>query len=91
MPLEYDLSDKLKDILRNLAKRDPKKVLIINKKIKQIVNSDEYTIEHYKNLRHTMKDFKRVHIDKHFVLTFQYDKAKKFVLFADYDHHDNIY
>lgn len=91
MPLEYDLSDKLKDILRHLAKRDPKKVLIINKKIKQIVNSDEFTIEHYKNLRHNMKDFKRVHIDKHFVLTFHYDKAKKFVFFVDYDHHDNIY
>ena len=91
MPLEYDLSDKLKDILQNLAKRDPKKVLIINKKIKQIVNSDELTIEHYKNLRYTMKDFKRVHIDKHFVLTFQYDRMKKFVFFVDYDHHDNIY
>ena len=91
MPLEYDLSDKLKDILRNLAKRDPQKVLIINKKIKQIVNSDEFIIEHYKNLRYNMKEFKRVHIDKHFVLTFQYDKAKKFVFFVDYDHHDNIY
>ena len=91
MPLEYDLSDKLKDILRALSKRDPKKVLIINKKIKQMVNSDEFTIEHYKNLRHGLKDFKRVHIDGHFVLTFQYNKAKKIVFFADYEHHDNAY
>ncbi|VVB98958.1 Uncharacterised protein [uncultured archaeon] len=91
MAFEYDLAPKLRGIIQNLAKRDPKKVLIINKKIKQIVNSDEFAIEHYKNLRHDLKGYKRVHIDSHFALTFQYDKEKKFVLFVDFDHHDNIY
>jgi len=38
-----------------------------------------------------MKDQKRVHIDKSFVLTFKYFKEKKYILFQDFDHHDNIY
>lgn len=91
MPFEYDLSDKLREILDKLRSRDPKKVEIINKKIKQIVNSDETTIEHYKNLKYGMSDRKRAHIDKSFVLVFKYDKASKFVLFVDFDHHDVVY
>ena len=57
----------------------------------QIINSDEFTIEHYKNLKSPKQHLKRVHIDRHFVLVFHYDKAKKHILFADFDHHDNIY
>ncbi len=91
MPLEYDFSDKLKEIVRKLRKRYPNRAEILYKKINQIINSDEFTIEHYKNLRHGQSDRKRVHIDKSFVLTFRYDKAKKFVFFMDFDHHDNIY
>lgn len=91
MPFAYDFTDKLKDIIQKLVKKDPRRVEIIYKKVKQIINSDEFTIEHYKNLRHDLSDRKRVHIDGSFVLTFKYDKAKKFVLFLDFDHHDNIY
>ncbi len=91
MVLAYDLSDKLKDIVQKLRKRDPQRAEIIYKKIKQIINSDEITIEHYKNLRYDLKDEKRVRLDKSFVLTFKYDKARKFILFLDFDHHDNIY
>ena len=91
MAFDYLLSDKLKDIVRKLQKREPKRADILYKKIKQIVNSDEFTIEHYKNLRNERSDEKRVHIDKSFVLTFKYDKTRKFILFVDFDHHDNIY
>lgn len=38
-----------------------------------------------------MKYLKRVHIDTHFVLTFNVNKEKNFILFVDFDHHDNIY
>ena len=63
----------------------------INKKIKQIVNSDHDTINHYKNLKYDLKEFKRVHIDRHFVLTFKVSIKDNFILFADFDHHDNVY
>ena len=49
------------------------------------------SIKRYKNLRHDLSDFKRVHIDKSFVLTFKVDLANNFILFYDFDHHDKVY
>ena len=91
MAFEFDFTDELKDILLTLNKKDPKKAAIIYKKVQEIIISDEESIQRYKNLRHDMSDRKRVHIDRSFVLTFRVDRAKKFVLFIDVDHHDNIY
>lgn len=88
---QFDLSDKLKIILSKLAKKDKEKAIIINKKIKEIVNNDSETIKRYKNLKHDLSDLKRVHIDKSFVLTFKVDIANNFILFYDFDHHDKIY
>jgi len=87
----FDLSDKLKLIITKLVKKDKEKVIIINKKIKEIVNNDAESIKRYKNLRHDLSDLKRVHIGKSFVLTFKVDLANNFILFYDFDHHDNIY
>ena len=87
----YALSDKLKLIITKLVKKDKKKVGIINKKIKEIINNDSETIKRYKNLKHGLSDFKRVHVDKHFVLTFNVDIQNNFILFYDFDHHDSVY
>ena len=91
MVFDFDLTDELKVKISKLIKKDKKKVEIINKKIKEVVNSDDDSIGHYKNLRYDLKEFKRVHIDKHFVLTFKVDMVKKFILFVDFDHHDRAY
>lgn len=88
---DFDLSDELKIKIRKLVKRDHKKVEIINKKIKEIITNDNNTIDRYKNLRHDLSDKKRVHIDTHFVLTFKIYKQENFILFIDFDHHDNVY
>ena len=88
---DFDLSDELKIKIRKLLKKDKEKVEIINKKIKEIVNNDSNSLERYKNLRHELKNFKRVHIDKQFVLIFKVDKENNFILFEDFDHHDKIY
>ena len=87
----FNLTDELKAIIEKLAKKDKKRADIINKKIKQIINSDSASIQHYKNLRHDLKEFKGVHIDSSFVLVFKVDTAKNFILFVDFDHHDRIY
>jgi len=55
------------------------------------VSSDRVSIGHYKNLRYGLREFKRVHVGKHFVLTFKVDVASNFILFVDFDHHDRIY
>lgn len=88
---KFAFSDKLKLIIAKLVKKDKKKVEIINKKIKEIVNNDAETIKRYKNLRHDLSDLKRVHIDTSFVLTFKVDLTDNFILFYDFDHHDVIF
>ncbi len=87
----FDLTDELKIKLKKLAKKDWERAAIINKKIKEIVNTNKDSIQHYKNLRYDLKEFKRVHIDKHFVLIFKVDLVKNIVLFVDIDHHEKIY
>ncbi len=84
----FKVSEKLKEILTKLSKKDKNTHEAVMKKIDEIVNSDN--IEHYKNLRYNMKDSKRVHIG-HFVLVFQFDKKNNSINFDDYDHHDKIY
>jgi len=88
---DFDISDELKFIIRKLCNKNKKKVDIINKKIKEIINCDKVSINHYKNLKYDLKEFKRVHIDNNFVLTFKVDILNNFILFVDFDHHDKIY
>jgi len=84
---EYDITDSLFKILSKISKKDKKTYENILKKIEEVCSGD---IEHYKNLKYDLKDYKRVHIG-HFVLVFKYDKNNDVVTFCDYDHHDNIY
>ena len=88
---EYDFSEGLKVKIKKLIKKDKKKAEIVYKKVKEIINNDTETIKRYKNLRYDLSDLKRVHIDKSFVLTFKVDIANNFILFWDFDHHDNVY
>lgn len=91
MPFSFDLSDELKLTLLKLSKRDPPLALALNKKIKQVaLENDAATIDHFKNLRHGLSDFKRVHIGN-FVLIFKVSKPENFILFDRFKHHDDIY
>jgi len=85
---EFRIEDKLEKILFKLEKKNSNLYNQIRKKISEVINSEG--VEHYKNLRHDLKNFKRVHIG-HFVLIFRFDKNKDIISFEDFDHHDNIY
>ena len=85
---KFDIEKKLHKILKKLFKKDKKSYEIIWKKINEVVKSVD--IEHYKNLRYPMSQFKRVQIG-HFVLVFKYDKKEDKIQFYDFDHHDKIY
>ena len=87
----YDISDELKEIIKKLNKKDKDKSLRIAKKIQEIINNNNETIDRYSNLRYNLKEYKHVHIDKSFVLIFKVFKDKNFILFDKFDHHDNIY
>ena len=73
--------------LNKLSKKSKKQVEIILKKTDEILKDPH----RYKNLRSPLNMWKRIHIDKHFVLVFSIDENNKTITLEDYDHHDNIY
>ena len=85
---QFKKSKNLDKILRKLMKKDNKLYNNLLSKIEEILTIND--VEHYKNLRHDLKEFKRVHIGS-FVLIFKYDKDKDLVYLTNFDHHDNIY
>jgi len=91
VPFKYDFSDELEATLEKLFKKDRKRYEAIMKKAEEVASRDLATVEFYKNLKYDKKEYKRVHIDKSFVLMFKIFKEKKFILFDKFDHHDNIY
>ncbi|MEK6916671.1 MAG: type II toxin-antitoxin system RelE/ParE family toxin [Nanoarchaeota archaeon] len=82
-----EFRDSVEKTLQKLAKRNPKQLEIIHKKIQEIL----LTPQSYKNLRAPMQYLKRVHIDKSFVLVFSINEETKTVVIEDFDHHDKIY
>ncbi len=87
MSYQYEFRDSAEKILQKLTKKNPKQVMIIEKKVEEIIQNPR----HYKNLRAPLQHLKRVHIDRSFVLVFSVDETTKTIIFEDYDHHDNIY
>ncbi|WP_407356548.1 type II toxin-antitoxin system RelE family toxin [Methanolobus sp. WCC5] len=77
----------LERTLKKLAKKNKKQLEIILSKAEEIVENPH----RYKNLRSPLNMWKRVHIDKHFVLAFSVDDENNTVTLEDYDHHDEIY
>ncbi len=85
---EFEIKPELWKKLVNLSKKDKTSYEAVMGKIDEVVTSGD--IGHYKYLGYAMKGSQRVHVG-HFVLVFSHDKAKDFVSFEDYDHHDKIY
>jgi len=85
----FEISEKLQQILKKLSKKDKTRFEITLKKIDEICSSED--IEHYKNLSYDLSEFKRVHIDSHFVMVFKFDKKNQKIIFDDLQHHDDIY
>jgi YafQ family addiction module toxin component len=84
----YEIKPSLQKILNKLSKKDSKLCDQVFNKIEEVINSE--SIEHYKNLRYDLSDFKRVHIG-HFVLIFKLDKNLNLISFEDFEHHDSAY
>ncbi|MBL7055111.1 hypothetical protein ISS05_05110 [Candidatus Woesearchaeota archaeon] len=83
----YELRKSVEKLFLKLAKKNPKQLLIIEKKINEIIQNPQ----HYKNLRKPLQHLKRVHVDKSFVLAFSVDEINKKVIIENYDHHDEVY
>ncbi len=82
-----EVRESVERIFLKLARKNPKQMRIIDKKIRQVLENPH----HFKPLKTPMQHLRRVHIDKSFVLTYSVDEQNKIVIIEDYDHHDNIY
>ena len=88
MPHQYKTSKNFDRILDKLQKKDKQLYENLLNKMNEILNSSD--IEHYKNLRYDLKEYKRVHVGS-FVLVFKYERSSDLICFTDFDHHDFIY
>ena len=88
MTFSVILSRDTEKTLSKLKRKDKKTFKAVQKKILQIASSDKHTIQHFKNLRKPLQDFKRVHI-KEYVLLFRIDNDT--IIIEAFDHHDTIY
>jgi YafQ family addiction module toxin component len=86
---KFSIEIKLKKNLTKLNKRDKATYEAIIKKMDEILSCED--INHYKNLRAPLQEFKRVHVKGSFVLTFKYLISEDIIVFYDFNHHDRIY
>jgi len=86
---KYSLKPSLRRILKKLSKKDRVAYEQILKKIQEIISCKQ--VDHYKNLRKPLQDYKRVHVKSSFVLIFKYTKEKNEIEFCDFAYHDSVY
>ncbi len=86
-PYQPLMSKKLKLRIDKIYKKDRTFYDALMKKIKEILNDPH----RYKPLRHDLKGFYRVHIEKSFVLIFSIEENNGVVKFIDLEHHDEVY
>jgi mRNA-degrading endonuclease RelE of RelBE toxin-antitoxin system len=82
------ISDDLRKTLAILKRKDKTMFQIVEKKILQIASLDSMSIQHFKNLRSPLSDFKRVHLGS-YVLLFHVQANN--IIFDAFEHHDTIY
>ncbi len=77
-----------KEFEKKLTKLKGQEFQNVINKIDEISNCSD--LNHYKNLKYDLKKFKRVHVNKSYVIIF-YDELSIIVYFHNYAHHDEIY
>ena len=85
----YDISDILRAKLEKLSRKDKILAQICYKKIQEIINRDEKTINAYKNLRSPLNEYKRIHLTGNYILLFAVKGNQ--ILFVDIKHWDDVF
>ena len=86
---EYDIHDTLRAKLNKIAKKDKVLASIFFKKVQEIINRDEKTVNAYKNLRSPLNEYKRIHLTGNYILLFSVKGNR--VIFFDIRHWDDIF
>lgn len=85
---DLDIKPEADEIFKKLAKKDPRQLKIIDKKITEIRENPSHR---YKPLKKPLHSFNRVHIDTHFVLIFKINHETGVLDIYYFDHHDKVY
>jgi len=85
----YDFSDILRKKLDKLAKRDKVLAETFYKKVQEVIQRDEKTINAYKNLKSPLNEYKRIHLTDNYILLFAVDNKK--IVFIDIRHWDDVF
>ena len=86
---KYDIHDTLRAKLDKISKKDKVLASIFFKKVQEIVNRDEKTINAYKNLRSPLNEYKRIHLTGNYILLFSVKGNR--VIFFDIRHWDEVF
>lgn len=85
----FSIENSLKKTVSKISKKDKVMYEALMNKMNEILTCQD--VNHYKNLKKPLEDFKRVHIKGSFVLLFKYLQSEDKVVFYDLDHHDTVY
>jgi len=83
---DFSVEEGLRKTLDRLYKRDRQTYERVMSKIDEIVSCED--VDHYKNLRKPLQEFKRVHVGV-WILLFRYSDDK--LIFVKLEHHDDAY
>ncbi len=78
----------IQDTLKKLKRKNPALFRAVQRKINQISRLDKAAVNHFKNLRGNLGDYKRVHVGS-FVLMFKIEGDT--IIFDRLRHHDEAY
>jgi len=81
------VKEKLDRKLKKFRKKDREMLVLIDRKVQQILE-DPYR---FKPLRKPLQNKRRVHVGGSFVLIYEINEEKRIVTLLEFDHHDNIY
>ena len=84
---KLEIKEYLDRKLKRLMKKDKEMLLIIDRKVQQILDNPY----RFKPLRKPLQNKRRVHIGGPFVLIYEINEKENIVTLLDFDHHDNIY
>ncbi len=87
MTYNLEIRDHLNKLFKKMEKKDRFKLMIINKKIKDILEDPN----RYKPLKSPMQHMRRVHISGSFVMIFSINEKTNTVILEDFAHHDEAY
>ena len=86
---KYDIHDNLRSKLDKITRKDKVLAAIFFKKVQEIINRDEKTINAYKNLRSPLNEYKRIHLTGNYILLFSVKGNR--IIFFDIRHWDDLF